>query len=101
MPLSVLTSSFGDGGLVLSAALMIVHLLLDQPAGGFLTVGDGIISMEGLESGQFTSSPSSQLEEKHQQCVSQHLSQYLQYLPKKFVPCFISPSKSVWVTAAV
>ena len=51
VPLSVLTSSFGDGGLVLSVALIIEQLLLDQPAGAFLTAGDGIISTEGLELG--------------------------------------------------
>ena len=53
------------------------------------------------EVGLFASSPSSQLEEKHQQHVSPHLLQYLQYLPKKFVLCVTSPSESVWVTAAV
>ena len=100
VPLSVLTS-VSDGGLVLSVALITVHLLLNQPTGGFLTVGDGIISMDGSELGLFTLSPSSQLEEKHQQCVSPHLSQYSQYLPKRFVPCFTSPSESVWVIAAV
>ena len=57
VPLSVLISSFGDGGLVVSVALIIVHLLSDQPVGGFLTTGDGIISMEGLGLGLFTSSP--------------------------------------------
>ena len=85
VPLSVLTSSVSDGGLVLSVALIIVCLLLDQPTGGFPTVRDGIISTEGLELGLSTLSPSSQLEEKHQQHVSPHLLQYLQYLPKKFV----------------
>ena len=101
VPLSVLTSSFSDGGLVLSVALIFVCLLSDQPAGGFPTVGDGIISMEGLELGLSTLSSSSQLEEKHQQHVSPHLLQYSQYLPKRFVPCFTSPAKSVWVIAAV
>ena len=72
LPLSVLTF-VGDGGLILSVALIIVHLLLDQPTGGFLTVGDVIISMEGLDLGFSTSSPSSNLEEKHQQHVSLHL----------------------------
>ena len=79
VPLSVLISSFGDGGLVVSVFLMTVYLLSDQPAEGFLAVGDGSISMEGL--GLFTSSPSSQSEVKHQQCVSLHLLQYSQYLP--------------------
>ena len=101
VPLSVLTSSVGDGGLVLSVPLSIVHLISDQPTGGFLTVGDGIISMEGLELGLSTLSPSSQSEEKHQQCVSPHLSQYSQYLPKKFVHCFTSSSESVWIIATV
>ena len=99
VPLSVLTSSFNDGILVVSVALIILHLLLDQPVGGFLTVGEGIISMEGL--GLLTSSPSSQLEEKHQQCVSPHLLQYSQYLSEKDVSCFTSPSKSVWVITVV
>ena len=99
VPLSVLIPSFSDGGLVVSVALMTLHLLSDQPAGGFLTVGDGLIFTEGL--GLLTSIPSSQSEEKHQQCVSPLLSQYSQYLLKKLVPCFTSPSKSVRVITAV
>ena len=91
VPLSVFISSLGDGGPLVSVFLMTLHLLSDQPAGGFLAVGDGSISMEEL--GLFALSPSSQLEVKHQQCVSSHLLQYSQYLPEKFVSCFTSPSK--------
>ena len=60
---SVLISSLGDGGLVVSFFLMTLDLFLDQPAGGFLAAGDGSNSMEEL--GLFTSSPSSQSEVKH------------------------------------
>ena len=69
--------------------------------GGFLTVGDGIIPMEGLELGLSTFNPSFQSEEKHQQCVSPNLLQCSQYLPRKFVSCFTSLSKSMWVIATV
>ena len=95
----MLISSLDDRDPVVSVFLMTLHLFLDQPAGGFLAVGDGSISTEEL--GLFASSPSSQSEEKHQQCVSPHLSQYSQYLLKKFMLCMTSPSESVWVTAAV
>ena len=82
MLLSVLGSSPGDGGLVCSAALTILSLYVAHPIGGFLTVGDGVFSMEGLKpdlSG--FNIPSSQSEELHQQCDSPHLSQNSQYLP--------------------
>ena len=52
--------------------------------------------MDGLEMGPFTLiCSSSQSEEKHQQCVSPHLLQYSQYLPKKVV-CSFTTSDSVW-----
>ena len=74
---------------------------MDHPTGGFLTVGDGIFSMEGLELGSSTLINSfSQLEELLQQCVSLHLAQNLQYLPKNFLSCITSPSDSVWVVVA-
>ena len=64
--LSVLCSSSGDGGLARSAALIILHLYVAHPRGGFLTVGNRVFSMEGLEP-DFSASnfPSSQLEELH------------------------------------
>ena len=69
--------------------------------GVFLTVGDGIISMEGLELDKSTLiNSSSQSEELHQQCVSLHLAQNSQYFPKNFLFCFTSPSDSVWVVVA-
>ena len=87
MPLLESASPASDGGLVCSASLITLCLNVDQPTGGFLTVGDGIFSMEGLELGSSTlANPSSQLEELHQQCVSLHLSQNSQYLPKTFFP---------------
>ena len=102
MPLLVLGSSASDGGLTCSASLIILCLNMDHPTWGFLTVGDGIFSMEGLELGSSTLiNPSSQSEELHQQCVLLHLSQNLQYLPKKFPFCSTYPSDSVWVTVAV
>ena len=97
VPLSVLISSLGNASPVVSVFLMTLHLFSDQPAGGFMAVGDGSISMEGL----FASSSSSKLEVKHQQHVSLHLLQYSQYLPKKFVLCLTSPSEFVWVTPVV
>ena len=45
--------------------------------------------------------PSSQSEEFHQQCVSLHLSQNSQYLPKNFLSCFTSSSDSEWVIVVV
>ena len=90
MPLSVLASSASDGCLVSSVSPIILHLNVDHPTGGFLTVGDRFLSMEGLELMLFTSvNPSSQLEELHQQCVSLHLLQNSQYLPKNFLSSVI------------
>ena len=100
MPLSVSASAASDGGLVSSTSLRTLHLNVDHPTRGFLTVGDGFFSMEGLELVLLTSvNPSSQLEELHQQCVSLHLSQNLQYQPKNILYSFVSPSdiiKCVW-----
>ena len=47
--LSSLGSSAGDGGLACSAALTILCLYAAHPIGGFLTVSDGVFSMEGLK----------------------------------------------------
>ena len=91
--------SSGDGGLSASVALMILHLLLDQPAEAFLPAEDDLISIDGL--GLLTSSSCSQLEEKHQQCISSLLSQYSQYQPINFELCTALPSKSVWGMTAV
>ena len=49
MLLSVLSSSASDGGLACSAALTILRLYVAHPIGSFLTVGDGVFSMEGLK----------------------------------------------------
>ena len=46
--LSVLDSSASDGGLAFSASLIILCLYAAHPVGGFLIVGDGVFSMEGL-----------------------------------------------------
>ena len=63
MSLSVFASSASDGGLASSASLITLCLNMDDPTGGFLTVGDGFLSMEGLELVLFTSvNPPSQLE---------------------------------------
>ena len=95
MPLSVSASSAGDGGLASSASLITLCLNMDHPTGGFLTVGNGFLSMEGLELVPFTSvNPSSQSEELLQQCVSLHLLQNSQYLPKIFLSSVI-PSSDV------
>ena len=68
MSLSILASSASDGGLASSTSLIILHLNVDHPTGGFLTVGDGILSMEGIELGSSTLiNSSSQSEELHQQ----------------------------------
>ena len=102
MPLSVLASFAGDGGLACSASLIILCLNVDHPTGDFFTVGDGIFSMEVLKLGSSTLiNPSSQLEELHQQCVLPHLSQNLQYLPKHFLSHSTSPSDSVCIIVAV
>ena len=91
MPLSVSASSVSDGGLASSASLITLCLNVVHATGGFLTVGDGFLSMEGLELVLFTSvNPSSQSEELHQQCVSLHLLQNSQYLPKNFLFSVIS-----------
>ena len=96
MPLSVLAVSAGEGGLASSASLIILHLNVAHPTGGFLTVGDRFFSMEGLELVLFTSvNPSSQSEELHQQYVLLHLLQNSQYLPKNFLFSVISPSDVV------
>ena len=49
MLLSVLGISVSDGGLACSAALTILCLCVAHPIGGFLTIGDGVFSMEGLK----------------------------------------------------
>ena len=96
MPLSILASSASDGALASSASPIILHLNVDHPTGGFLTVGDGFLSMEGLELVLITSvNPSSQSEELLQKCVLLHLSQNSQYLPKNFLSSIISPSDVV------
>ena len=65
-----LASSAGDGGLANSASPITLHLNVDHPIGGFLTVGDGVISLEGLElDTSILINSSSQSEELHQQCV--------------------------------
>ena len=62
--LSVLCSTFSDGGLACSAALTILCLYVAHPTGGFLIVGDGVFSIEGLEPDFSTSTnTSSQSEE--------------------------------------
>ena len=99
--LSVLYSSSGDGGLACSAALTILCLYAVYPTGGFLTVGDGVFSMGGLDPDfSVSNTPSSQSEELHQQCVSPHLSQNSQYLPKNLLSCSASPSSSLGGIAA-
>ena len=94
MLLSVLGSSASDGGLACSAALIILCLYAAHPIGGFLTVGDGVFSIEGLKPDLFVFNiPSSQSEELHQQCDLPHLSQNSQYLPKIYflVPLLLLP----------
>ena len=67
MLLLVLGSSAGNGGLACSTSL-ILCLYMAHPVGGFLVVGDGIFSMEGLNFDLSMSNiSSSQLEELHQQ----------------------------------
>ena len=109
--LSVLYSS-SDGGFACSisifcllslAAIIILCLCAAHPSGGFLTVCDGVFSIDGLEFGLSTfSNPSSQSEELHQQFVSPHLLQNSQYLHRNLLllTCF-SSSSSIWGTAAV
>ena len=81
IPLSVC-----EGDLTNSASLITLHLNVDHPTGGFLTVGDGILSMEVLELELSTLiNSSSLLEELHQQCVSLYLAQNLQHFPKNFL----------------
>ena len=95
--LSVLCSSAGDGGLVCSASIITLHLYSVHPTGGFLAVGDGVFSIEGLELGSSTvSNPSSHLEELHQQYVLPHWSQNSQYLPRNLHSCSTSPSSFMW-----
>ena len=90
--LSVLCSSSSDGGLACFAALTILCLYVAHSTGGFLTVGDGFFSIEGLEPGFSTSNnPSSQSEELHQQCVLPHLSQNSQYLPRNLPSWYLNP----------
>ena len=95
--LLVLGSSAIDGGLACSASLIILCLYVAHPVGGFLIVGDGVFSMEGLNFDlSVFNTPSSQLEELHLQCDLPHLSQNSQYLPKNLLFCAASPSLSVW-----
>ena len=85
--LSVLCSSSSDGSLACSAAITTLCLCAAHPIGDFLTVGDGVFSIEGLEFGFSTfSNPSSQSEELHQQYVSSYLLQNSQYLPGFYFP---------------
>ena len=73
--LLVLYSSSREGALACSATLTILHLYVAQPTGGFLTVGDGVFSMEGLEPNFSVSNiPSSQSEELHSNvlCYTYH-----------------------------
>ena len=91
LTLLLVLNSSSDGGLACSisifclfslAAITTLHLCSAHPAEGFLMVGDGVFSIDGLAFGFSTfSNPSSQSEEFHQQYVSPHLSQNLQYLP--------------------
>ena len=68
MLLLVLGSSASDRGLACSASLIILHLYVAHPVGGFLVVGNGVFSMEGLNFDLSVSNiSSSQLEELHQQ----------------------------------
>ena len=48
MLLLVQGSSASDGGLACSVSLIILCLYAAHPVGGFLVVGDGVFSMEGL-----------------------------------------------------
>ena len=96
MLLSISASSVGDGGLASSASLITLCLNVDYPIGGFLTIGDGLFSMEGLVLVPFTSvNPPYQSEELHSQCVLLHLLQNSQYLPKNFLSSVISSSDVV------
>ena len=95
--LLVLGSSASDGGLACYASLTILDLYVAHPVGGFMIVGDGVFSMQGLNFDlSVFSIPSSQSEELHQQCDLPHLSENLQYLPKNLLSCSASPSSSVW-----
>ena len=109
--LSVLYSSSGDGALACSisifclfslAAITTLCLCVAHPTGVFLTVGDGVFSIDGLAFGFSTfSNPSSQSEELHQQYVLPHLSQNSQYLPRNLLlPSCSFSSSSMWGTAA-
>ena len=76
-------------------------LCLAHPTGGFLMVGDGVFSIDGITFGFSTfSNPSSQSEELHQQYISPHLLQNSQYLPRNLLLPACSSSSSVWGTAA-
>ena len=94
--LSVLSSFAADGGLACSAAITTLCLCAAHPIGGFL--GNGVLSIEGLELGFSTlCNLSSQSEELHQQYVLPHLSQNSQYLPRNLLlPACSSSSFSVW-----
>ena len=62
-----------EGGLVCSASIITLCLYSAHPTGGFLTVGDGVFSIEGLELRSSTfSNPSSKLEGLPQQYVLPH-----------------------------
>ena len=108
--LSVLYSSSGDGDLACYisifclfslATVITLHLCAAYPTGGFLTVGDGVFSIDGLEFGSSTfSNHSSQSEELHQQYISPHLSQNSQYLPRNLLLPACSSSSFMWDTAA-
>ena len=88
--LSVLGSSASDGGFASPAALTILCIYVAHPTGSFLTVGDGVFSMEGLEPDfPVPNILSSKLEELHQQCDLPHLSQNSQYLPRNLLPVLL------------
>ena len=93
--LLVLCSSAGDGGLACSATLTILCLYAAHPTGGFLIVGNGVFSMEGLEPEfSISNTPSSQSEELHQQCILPHLSKIHNTCPGIYfpVPLLLLPS---------
>ena len=110
LTLLLVLNSSGDGSLACSismfclfslAAITTLHLCSSHPAGGFLMVGVGVFSIDGLAFGFSTfSNPSSQSEEFHQQYISPHFSQNSQYLPKNLLLPVCSSSPSVWGTTA-
>ena len=96
VPLSVLTSSVADGGFVLIFSLnYCTSNFRPTYRRSILTVGDGIISTEGLELESSTFSPSSQSEEKHQQsCFSTSVAIFTIPASESLFLCFTSSSES-------